>query len=141
MDLSFIELMIPNVAKYFGIDPATALLVFGMIVSICNIAGRLIPDDKTGWVGKLRDLCKAIGLYTPNRVTSGVSVNDVASAVVGVADKKLDDLVPELAKQSDALIPEVIADGPVLDAPIPAFPGLVNREDEDEDVQDPYHRG
>lgn len=133
MDLSFVELMIPNVAKYFGIEPSTALLLFGVVITICNLAGRLIPDDKIGWVGKLRDLLKAIGLYTPNRVTNGVSVNDVASAVVGVADKS----VEELAKQTDALIPEVIGEV-VPDAPVAAFPGLVNREDDN--AEDPFLR-
>ena len=81
MDLSGIEDLIPNLAGLLGIEPATALLIVGILVSLCNLAGRLIPDEATGWLGTVRKVCKFVGLYASNRVTKGVSVNDVAAEV------------------------------------------------------------
>lgn len=81
MDLSFVEAMIPNVAAMLGIDPATALLILGVVVSVCNLLGRLIPDEATGWLGLVRKVCKFVGLYASNRVTKDATVNDVAAQV------------------------------------------------------------
>jgi hypothetical protein len=66
-----------------GVDPATFLLILGVIVSVCNLAGRLIPDDAVGSLGVARKVLKVLGLYLSNRVASGVSVNDTARAVAG----------------------------------------------------------
>lgn len=82
MDISLVEALIPNVAGMLGIEPATALLIVGVVVSVCNLLGRLIPDDATGWLGVVRKVCKFVGLYTSNRVSSGVSVNDVTKAML-----------------------------------------------------------
>lgn len=53
--------------------------------------GKLIPDDKKGVLGFVRNVCKAAGLYVSNRISSGVSVSDVARSVEksGVADADL----------------------------------------------------
>ena len=55
-----------------------------LLVTICNIAGRLIPDSATGWLGVVRKGCKIVGLYVGNRITPGVSANEVAAGVVGI---------------------------------------------------------
>jgi hypothetical protein len=122
-----IESLIPNVAGWLGVEPSTALLIFGVSVTACNLIGRAIPDDKTGVLGTVRDVCKWVGLYAPNRITSGVNVNDVARHVVGVAEEKGEDIVADLAKKGEALIPQVVDD--VLDRPVPPFPGHPNPDD------------
>lgn len=116
MDLTGIETIIPPVAQALGIEPATALLGLGILVTVANITGRLIPDDATGFLGGLRGVCKAIGLYVPNKITSKVSVNDIASAVVGTM---VEDKVQDLAADAEALIPEVVRDAI---APFPDHP-------------------
>lgn len=82
MDLSGMEELIPPIAQMLGIEPATALLGVGLIVTAANIAGRLIPDDATGALGTIRKAAKFIGLVVPNRIARGVSVDEVAKAVV-----------------------------------------------------------
>lgn len=73
-----VEDLIPPVAQALGIDPATALLIFGVLVAGANLVARIIPDDKTGPLGIIRKISKVIGLYASNKVTSGVTVNQVA---------------------------------------------------------------
>lgn len=82
MDLSGIENLIPNLAAFFNVDPATILLLVTIFVALCNLAGRIIPDDATGVLGTVRKVCKLIGLYASNRVTKGVSVNAVANVLL-----------------------------------------------------------
>lgn len=82
MDLSGIEHLIPNLAAFFNVDPATILLIVTIFVALCNLTGRIIPDDATGVLGTVRKVCKLIGLYASNRVTKGVSVNSVASVLL-----------------------------------------------------------
>lgn len=48
------------------------------IVILCNLLGRLIPDDKEGWVGMLRKIFKTVGLYASNRLVGKVSVDQAA---------------------------------------------------------------
>lgn len=116
MDLSIIQAINPDVAGMLNVDPATLLLYIGIICTGCNIVGRLIPDDKTGPLGVVRDVCKVLGVYAPNRVATGVTVNDVARSIIAEAKPE----VIELAEQADTLIPEVLDSKPV----VPAFPGL-----------------
>jgi len=82
MNLSGLEDLIPDVAAFLHVTPATALLLLGFVVSLCNLTGRLIPDEATGWKGLVRKVCKLVGLYASNRVASGVSVNDVTKVLI-----------------------------------------------------------
>lgn len=66
---------------YFGIDGTTLLATLAFVSIICRLVGNLIPDDKKGWLGVVRNVCQILGLYASNRLTSGVSVNDVARVV------------------------------------------------------------
>lgn len=136
MDLSVLQDLIPDVAGWLNIDPATLLLYLGVIATACNVIGRLIPDDQTGWLGKVRDVAKFIGVYTPNRVASGVSVNDVARAVVGIDQSpKVDQAIVEAATQPEALIPEVA--NVVVPPPVtPAFPGFKKEQTDEETDSD-----
>lgn len=92
MDLSFIQSMIPNVAAWLHIDPATLLLLLGIGISTCNVFGRIIPDDATGWRGALRSVCKFIGMYAQNRVSVGYKTSDAvrhireSQAIQGAAE-------------------------------------------------------
>lgn len=113
MDLSFLQLLIPDVAKFFNLDPATVIFYLTLVVLIANLVGRLIPDDVTGFMGTVRNVAKVLGAYTPNRITSGVSVNDVARAAITVE--------PELAK-----IPGIVEDVEEVVDIVKAFPGLDN---------------
>lgn len=96
-----IEALIPNVAGWFGIDPATALLILVLIHTLANLAGRLIPDDATGWLGQIRKAAKIVGTYVPNK--TGIPTSDDrapgASSVVppfpGLVQQPLDGGVVE----------------------------------------------
>ena len=77
-----IEAFIPDLAGLLGVDPATALSILVLIATTANLIGRGIPDDQTGWLGTIRKIAKVIGLYAPNKIESGVTVNDVAKQVI-----------------------------------------------------------
>lgn len=82
VNLSGVENLIPPIAQMLGIEPATALLAVGIIVTVANITGRLIPDTATGVLGGIRRVAKVVGLFVPNRVAPQITVNDVAKAVL-----------------------------------------------------------
>src|SRR3546814_15226163 len=67
-------------------------------------SGRLIPDDATGWLGFVRKICKLVGLYASNRITSKLTVNKIAETTVPI--------VNELGEQIER---------------VKAFPGLPER--------------
>jgi hypothetical protein len=77
MDISTLATQIGAV---FGLQPSTLLLF--IMISAANVGARLIPNDATGALGVLRQICSIIGLYVSSRVSSGVSVNDVAAAAL-----------------------------------------------------------
>lgn len=120
VDLSGIENFIPPIAQMLGIEPSTALLLVGILIVASNVASKLIPDDATGWLGVIRKIAAVIGLCVGNRIVPGVSVNDVAKAVVGTSEIAM---VEHLAEQAGALIPEVIesVESPAV-PPFPAHP-------------------
>lgn len=66
------------VAALLGISPVTLIVALPAIVAVANVVTRMIPDDATGVLKLVRLATKFIGLYAANRVTSGVTVNDVA---------------------------------------------------------------
>jgi hypothetical protein len=100
MDLSILQAFIPNLAGFLNVEPATALLFITLLVTVANLIGRLIPDDKVGVLGFVRDLCKLIGAYTPNRTASNPTPTLPRDPVEGMENE-----TPRM--------------------PPPAFPGLV----------------
>lgn len=82
-----------------GIESASWVFFFTLAVMICNFISRKIPDDATGFLGFLNAVTKLIGLYTSNKVSSGVTVNDVAKATVQevpkVAKSVIEDRIAE----------------------------------------------
>lgn len=126
MDLSGLQDLIPDVAGWLNVEPSTLLFYLALIGTTANIVSRLIPDDQPGWLGTVRRIATVIGLYVPNRVTSGVTVTDVAKAIVAKGEHEVVTKIQEAAAQPGALIPEVV-DATVgeVEKVIPAFPGLV----------------
>ena len=103
VDLSGVQDYIPNIAAWLGIQPSSALLLVGLVVTAANLGGRVIPDTATGPLGVVRRICKLIGLFVPNRVAPNVSVNDVAKAVI---TRK----TPDLAATVTSEVKEVLRD-------------------------------
>ena len=65
-----------------GIESSSWVLLFTLIVLVSNLVTRVIPDDAKGTLLLLKRITKAIGLYASNRVTSGVTVNEVAKTTI-----------------------------------------------------------
>lgn len=78
------EQLILSAAAALGLGPDALLFLTLLVVLSARAIGNWIPDDATGLLGLLRKMAKLIGFYVGNRVTSGVSVNDVARTFVGV---------------------------------------------------------
>lgn len=74
--------LVDPIAQLLGIEGASVLATLAVVSLVARLIGKAIPDDRTGWVGTLRTVCKIVGLYTSNRVTSQVSVNDVAKVLL-----------------------------------------------------------
>lgn len=127
MDLSFLQSLVPDLAGFFHLQPATLLLYLVVISTICNIVGRKIPDSATGYLGVIREVCKIIGLYAANKVAPGVTVSDVAKRVLGDTSVSLEtsEAIAELAGDPTSLIPEVVDA-----AAVKAFPRLQPRADD-----------
>lgn len=72
--------LIPAIAERLHVAPAS--LVFWIVA--VNVAGRAIarriPDDATGFWGFVRQSAAILGVEVASRVTSGVTVQDVAKA-------------------------------------------------------------
>lgn len=138
IDLSFLEDPIPNIAALINVAPSTVLFYLGLICAGANILARMIPDDATGWKGVVRDIAKVVGLYTQNRVTTGVKTGDVIKGIIQSRverrqDGKLQTL--ELDEVVPAPVAEAIEDElSPTPAPVPAFPGLIakNKQELDE---------
>lgn len=113
MDLSILEHLIPNIARWLNIQPATLLLYIGLIMTTANFAGRMIPDTAVGWLGVVRRICKFIGVYAQNRVAPGITHAAVIKDIIGQqAEGAAKDKIRDLASEMDALIPEIVDEVP-----------------------------
>lgn len=72
------------IAGWLGIDPASLLALIPIFVIIFNTIARLIPDDSTGFLGVVEKIAKVLGVYVSNRVSSGMSLNDIAKSAANV---------------------------------------------------------
>lgn len=75
------ELAINALFDSLELDLTRTLIVLILVSMGSGLIGRLIPDDEKGILGLIRDCAKILGLYASNRITSGVTVNQVAEAV------------------------------------------------------------
>lgn len=85
-----------------GLQPATLVLLGGLIITISNVVSRLIPDDATGFLGAIRIVTKLLGANVASRITSGVTVNDVTRSLLQTPDSR-----PEIEDQlkSNGVLP------------------------------------
>lgn len=92
------EQIFNNFVNGFGLSSAHVLVLLVVLSLVCNVLGRLIPDDATGFLGVLRRIAKVLGLYVSNRIgADGVSVNSVTKAVV---ESALPDRVAEIESRA-----------------------------------------
>lgn len=138
MDLKFMENLIPDVAGHLGISPSTVVFYLIVISFIGNLAGRLIPDDKTGWLGVVRDLSKILGGYVQNRISTGVKTGDVVKNIVESRVKNVETNQPQTVELSDVVSPEKeqeLTEGAAEEVipvkVVPAFPGLIRKSESD----------
>jgi len=82
--------ILPTIAGMLHVQPSTLLFWFFVL----NVGGRAlarrIPDDATGFWGFVRQSAKILGVEVQSRVTSGVTINDVAKQAMTtqpIADK------------------------------------------------------
>jgi hypothetical protein len=73
--------IVAYLASLFGVHAATVPFVLAVIVAVCNLVGKLIPDDATGPLGLLRMVCKVLGLYIANRVVGTLTPSDAVCSV------------------------------------------------------------
>lgn len=76
------------ISQLTGLQPATLVLLGGIIITVSNVLSRVIPDDATGFLGAIRLIAKVVGANVSSRVTSGVTVNDVAKSLLNTNDSK-----------------------------------------------------
>lgn len=87
------------IVSQLHLDGVTLLMLLMMLSMVCQVIGKLIPDDATGWKGYVRQGAKIVGLYVSNRIQPGVSVTTVAKASVSQVPEVVDDLIEQrLAK-------------------------------------------
>lgn len=76
--------IITLLSHLLGINTGALIGYIAIIMTICNLVGRYIPDTETGFLGNVRKVCKVVGLYLANRVAPGVSTEDASQAVIGL---------------------------------------------------------
>lgn len=95
-----------------GIDGASAIALILGLSMVCNFLYRLIPDDSTGFLGIVKPILRVIGLYASNRISSGITVNDVVkdaiSERVGRAGDRIDEVHEEVHERIDERIDEAV---------------------------------
>jgi hypothetical protein len=74
------EQIVLSIATALGIEPESLAMITLVVVLAARALGNRIPDDATGFPGIVRKVAKVVGVYVPNRITSGANVNDIARA-------------------------------------------------------------
>lgn len=98
-----IDSAIDAIAEALGLEGTTLLAVLAVISIVSQMVAKRIPDDKTGCLGVIRNVAKVIGLYTSNRVTSGVTVTDVSKVL-------LDSKLPNARDESGKFVSQTVKD-------------------------------
>lgn len=92
---------------WLGIDGGSALSLILLTSLVSNFLYRLIPDDATGWRGAIKPILRVVGLYASNRLTAGISVNDIATEIANTRMARTSDSVEQ---RVDERIEEVVAE-------------------------------
>lgn len=115
-----LENLIAPIGAYLGIQPTTFLFYIGLLVMLCNVASRLIPDDKTGFLGWLRAGASWVGLHFPNRISGNITTNDVAAFILASRGVSVnEDRVATAQDKIAALTPDLGGEPMELNHPIP----------------------
>ncbi len=81
-----VYLILDGILRQLGFDGVGLVALYSMLVLVCRLTARLIPDDKTGFLGLIRKVSRVVGLDISNRITSGVSISDVSKASLTIAN-------------------------------------------------------
>ncbi len=122
-------------AQALGVEPATMAVVIPLVVLGLNLLGRAIPDDATGWKGVVRKIAKLGGLYLSNRISSGVSVNQVTKVVAGLEPKQVLPVEIPVVMEDEL---EPVEPEPKIEPMFPGFRRLDNgafRQEDDSDAR------
>jgi hypothetical protein len=76
------------ISQLTGLQPATLVLLGGVIITVSNAVSRVIPDDSTGLLGFIRIVTKVIGANVSSRITGSTTINDVAKSLLKTDDSK-----------------------------------------------------
>lgn len=97
--------LVPIIANKFGLAPSTLLLLMFVLHRAAIFGSRRIPNDATGFWGFVRQTCAIFAVDPSARITSDVTVQDVAAKALTVppipqavaADKgvAVDDVIPK----------------------------------------------
>lgn len=79
-------LILDGILRQLGFDGVGLVALYSMLVLGCRLIARVIPDDKTGFLGLIRKVSRVVGLDLSNRITSGVSINDVSKASLAIVN-------------------------------------------------------
>jgi len=79
-----IAMLAPEVAKFLGVSPSTLVLLLLVATTVARAVSRAIPDDATGFAAFVRRLTAVVGVEVAAKVSSGVTVKDVARAAMEV---------------------------------------------------------
>lgn len=129
------EDLIPPLAQWLGIDPASALFYLGVVIAIARLLSRKIPDDAVGFWGIVRDIASFISIDISNKLTPGITVNDVTKRVIGLDTyEEVKDKIVEKAQEglitevTDELLPP--SKNPFKRGPDGRFLGIRKKADE-----------
>lgn len=70
MDIFAIQSLLGAAATFFRVEQTTLVIYCAGLMMTCNVTGKLIPDDATGWLAYVRKFCKVVSAYVPNRETT-----------------------------------------------------------------------
>lgn len=74
---------VPQIAAALHIAPSTLVLLIVLINIGSRALTRRIPDDAVGFWGGVRQLTAILGAEVASRITSGVTLKDVAKGAMG----------------------------------------------------------
>lgn len=81
-----IYVVLEGILRQLGFDGVGIITLYSLTVLAARLVARFIPDDKTGFLGLVRKVSRVVGLDLSNRISSGVSQNDVAKATMTIAN-------------------------------------------------------
>lgn len=100
--------ILDQIFGWLGLDGSSALALILLISMISNLLYRLIPDDAEGFLGQIKPILRVVGLYASNRISHGVTVNDVAKEAINAQTGAITRKTEEVAQRVDERIEDVV---------------------------------